>query len=63
MYMFNTNQTLLTDELDALIRKALRDAMRGKDLDKVAAQLRERSGRLVSVALLRAWSAEGRHRW
>jgi hypothetical protein len=61
--MFDTNQGLLTDELDALIRKALRNAMRGKDLDRVAAQLRERSGRPVSVPLLRAWSAEARHRW
>lgn len=61
--MFNTNQGLPTDELDALIRKALRNAMRGKDLERVAAQLRERSGRPVSVHLLRAWSAEARHRW
>ena len=61
--MFDTNQGLLRDELDALIRKALRNAMRGKNLDRVAAQLRERSGRPVSVPLLRAWSAEARHRW
>ena len=69
MSIFETSRTLSVDELDTLLRKALKCAMlaRGINEEMLAAELTKRLGRTdnnpVTPGLVNAWKAETKHRW
>jgi hypothetical protein len=69
MSIFETSWNLSVDELDTLLRKALKCAMlaRGINEEALAAELTKRLGRTdsnpVTPGLVNAWKAETKHRW
>lgn len=65
MSIFETNREPLTDELDSLLRKLLKQAMafHGMNEETLAAELSKRLGHTVTPGLVSAWKAETKHRW